>query len=109
MHSLFIMTMKHLTCFRLKKGRATYFRPETIIASFLHSMVLLPKVLFNHSFLKYRITSSDGLSFSVAQKLLTEWDEIFLFETARNRFAVKYLSVTIQKFRNKSFFNVIQI
>ena len=38
-----------LTCFRLKKGRATFFRPETIVASFLHSMVLLPKVLLNHS------------------------------------------------------------
>ena len=37
-----------LTCFRLKKGRDTYFRPETIVASFLHSMVLLPKVLSNH-------------------------------------------------------------
>ena len=24
------------------------FRPETIVASFLHSMLLLPKVLFNH-------------------------------------------------------------
>ena len=36
------------TCFRMKKGRGTFFRPETIVASFLHSMVLLPKVLFNH-------------------------------------------------------------
>ena len=36
-----------LNCFRLKKGRATFFRPETIVAIFLHSMVLLPKVLFN--------------------------------------------------------------
>ena len=27
---------------------ATFFRPETIVASFLHSMVLLPKVFFNH-------------------------------------------------------------
>ena len=39
-----------LTCFRLMKGRATYFRPETIVASFLHLMVLLFKILFNHSF-----------------------------------------------------------
>ena len=38
-----------LTCFRPKKGRATFFRPKTIVASFSHSMVLLPKVLFNHS------------------------------------------------------------
>ena len=34
-----------LTCFRLTKGRATFFRPETIVASFLHLMVLLFKVL----------------------------------------------------------------
>ena len=33
-----------LSCFRLKKDRATFFRPETIVASFLHSMLLLPKV-----------------------------------------------------------------
>ena len=38
-----------LTCFRLTNGRATYFRPETIVASFLHHMVFLFKVLFNHS------------------------------------------------------------
>ena len=38
-----------LTCFRLTKGRATHFRPETIVASFLHLMVLLSKVLLNHS------------------------------------------------------------
>ena len=37
-----------LTCFRLTKGRATYFLPETIVVSFLHLMVLLFKVLFNH-------------------------------------------------------------
>ena len=37
-----------LNYFRLKKGRATFFRPETIVASFLHSMVLLPKLLFKH-------------------------------------------------------------
>ena len=36
-----------LTCFRLTKGRATFFRPETIVASFLHLMVLFLKVLFN--------------------------------------------------------------
>ena len=40
-----------LNCFRLKKDRATFFRPETIVASFLHWMVILLKVLFNH-FLK---------------------------------------------------------
>ena len=34
-----------LTCFHLKKGRATFFRPETIVKSFLHLMVLFFKVL----------------------------------------------------------------
>ena len=38
-----------LTCFRLTKRRATYFRSETIVASLMHLMVLLCKVLFNHS------------------------------------------------------------
>ena len=37
-----------LTCFCMTKGRATYFRPETIVASFLHLIVLLLKVLFIH-------------------------------------------------------------
>ena len=38
-----------LTCFRLKKGHVTFFRPETIVASFLHLMVLFFKLLLNHS------------------------------------------------------------
>ena len=38
-----------LTCFRLKKSRATFFRPETIVASFLHLMVLFFKALLNYS------------------------------------------------------------
>ena len=37
-----------LNCFRLKNCRATFFRLETIVESFLNSMVLLPKNLFNH-------------------------------------------------------------
>ena len=37
-----------LTCFRLKKGRATFFRPEIIVASFLHLMMFFFKVLLNH-------------------------------------------------------------
>ena len=36
-------------CFHLMKGRAMYFRPETIVASFLHLMVLLFKMLLNHT------------------------------------------------------------
>ena len=36
-----------LTCFSLMKGRAMYFRSEMIVASFLHLMVLLFKVLLN--------------------------------------------------------------
>ena len=31
-----------------EEGSCYVFRPETIVASFLHSMVLIPKVLFNH-------------------------------------------------------------
>ena len=36
-----------LACFRLARGRAAFFRQETIVASFLHLMALLFKVLFN--------------------------------------------------------------
>ena len=46
------VTLRHscLPVFRLTKGHATFFRPETIVASFLHSMVLLLlKVLPNNS------------------------------------------------------------
>ena len=32
-----------LTCFRLTKGCGTFFRPETIVASFLHLMVVFWK------------------------------------------------------------------
>ena len=38
-----------LTCFRLTKGRATFFPPKTIIVSFLHLVVLFFKVILNHS------------------------------------------------------------
>ena len=38
-----------LTCFPLKKDRFTFFRPETIVASFLHPTVLLYKVIINHA------------------------------------------------------------
>ena len=38
-----------LTCFRLKKGRAMFFWPETIVTSFLHLMVLFFKVLLNQA------------------------------------------------------------
>ena len=35
--------------FSRDEGSATYFRPEIIVVSFLHLMVLLFKVLFNHT------------------------------------------------------------
>ena len=35
--------------FSPEEGRAKFFRPETIVASFLHHMALLFKVLSNHS------------------------------------------------------------
>ena len=38
-----------LICFRLNKGRATFFRHETIVASFLYLMVLFFKVIVNHT------------------------------------------------------------
>ena len=38
-----------LTCFCLTKGCAIFFRPKTIVGSFLHHIVLLSKVLFNHA------------------------------------------------------------
>ena len=37
-----------LTCLP-EEGSCYVFRPETIVASFLHSMVLLPKMLFNQA------------------------------------------------------------
>ena len=38
-----------LTCFHLTKGRAIFFRPETIVASFLHLMALFFNVMVNHT------------------------------------------------------------
>ena len=46
-----------LTCFRLKKGRATFFRPKTIVACFLHLMMLFLIVIFNHVHLIFHLTS----------------------------------------------------
>ena len=36
-----------LTCFCLTKGLVAFFQPETIVASFLHLMVLFSKKLIN--------------------------------------------------------------
>ena len=63
-----------LTCFHLTKGRATYFRSKTLVASFLHLMVLLFKVL---SCLYYNIfivtsvscTGSDVIYYRLKWKL----------------------------------------
>ena len=60
-------------CFCLTKGRATYFRPKTIVASFLHFMVLLSKVLLN------RI-----LNHSLTLQERKEYKEIFLNIIKRN-------------------------
>ena len=38
-----------LTHFLLTKGRVRSFRPETVIANFLHLMLFVYKVIFNHS------------------------------------------------------------
>ena len=38
-----------LICFRLKKSRDTFFWPGTIVESFLHLMVLIFKVVLNHT------------------------------------------------------------
>ena len=46
-----------LTCFHLTKARATYFRPETIIASFLKLMgIIIQSVI--QSFLKTPLCSA---------------------------------------------------
>ena len=55
-----------LICFRLKKGRAAFFRPETIVASFLHLMVLFFKMLLNH--LNYMLSPPCFDYFSLAGK-----------------------------------------
>ena len=36
-----------ITCFYLTKGRVTFLRPKTIVASFLHLMVIFFKVIFS--------------------------------------------------------------
>ena len=38
-----------LTCYRLKKGLATFYRPETIVASLFLLMVLSFKGIFNYT------------------------------------------------------------
>ena len=38
-----------LTCYRLTKGRATFYRPETIVASLLLLMVLSFKEILKHT------------------------------------------------------------
>ena len=47
------VTVLVLNCFRLKKGRATFFDPKQSLR--VSSMVLIPKVLFNHDLKLFRI------------------------------------------------------
>ena len=42
-----------LTCYRLKKGHATFYRPKTIVTSLLLLMVLSFKEIFNHIYNEY--------------------------------------------------------
>ena len=58
-----------LTCFHLTKGRATFFRPETIVVSFLHLMVLLFKVLSNHHKNEFFKKAMEKIAYFVFQKL----------------------------------------
>ena len=69
-----------LNCFRLKKGRASFLRPETIVASFLHSMALLPKVLFNHLIraVPFRLPNVKYF-YSIFKTLLVSRKTIWLF------------------------------
>ena len=54
LYNLICISALVLTCFRLTKGRAPFFRPETIVADFLHLMVF---VMFNHAHLIFHFTS----------------------------------------------------
>ena len=65
-----------LTCFRLTKDCATFFWPETIIANFLHLMVLFYKVIFNHSskrqfvVIRFRVIILDNFCHHKTKKIL---------------------------------------
>ena len=57
-----------LTCFHLMEDCAAYFRPETIVASFLHFMVLFYKVIFNHTSETFVITTWIVIARSIQMK-----------------------------------------
>ena len=52
----------------VEKGRAMFFWPETIVASFLHLMVLLFKVLLNHSSKRQFLVLHCRTSFGIKMK-----------------------------------------
>ena len=85
-----------LNSFRLKKGRATFFRPENIVASFLHSMVLLPKVLLNNSWKRQFVVLHCHIEMVFIQSLLTletisfREENLILFDRFAGDFQTKW-------------------
>ena len=67
---LIAVILRHscLHIFRQMKGCVMFFRPETIVASFLHLMVLAYKPLINH-FSKFQICASYRATFNTPQNI----------------------------------------
>ena len=87
-----------LTCFRLTKGCATFFRPETIVASFLHLMVLFYKEIFNHTS-KHQFVV---LHFCI---LHYSYVLIFIFDSCHNLWLRLFYNLKEFKTRNKTRWN----
>ena len=73
-----------LTCYRLKKGRATFYRPETIVASVLLLMVLSFKAIFKHTsilqfvMLHFRIVNVFARKYKLFFVYLSAWIHAYI-------------------------------
>ena len=79
-----------LACFRLTKGRATFFQLEIIVASFLHLMLLLYKVILNHT--------------SKRQFVVLHFCAFEYFHHYCQHFLLRYLHQKISLFSNDKYF-----
>ena len=89
-HCCYVSTLV-LTYFPLTKGRATFFRPETIVVSFLHLMVLFYKVIFNHTSKCHFVVL---LFFMTIMVVLTLCNNLFSFQD-RNRFSYTTIIISV--------------
>ena len=84
----------------------TFFQSETIVASFLHSMVLFPKVLLNHSWKRQFVVLHCHISIRIFFKNKNAFGALTKIRTLKFSKSVKWL-YTLENYPKIDFFYFI--